>query len=617
MEFLLGCNYWASNAGTEMWKKFDADVIEKDLKILSANGVKHMRIFPNWRDFQPVIPMFSSRNKISHHCLEGERESENPYYLDEEMLKRFSHFLDICKKYNLKVVVGLITGWMSGRLFVPPALYEKKLFTDPLALYFQQLFIAGFVEKFKDRDEIIAWDLGNECNCMSTAENRFEASSWTALISNAIKAKDTSRPVISGMHSLELEDSKPWRIQDQAFFTDMLTTHPYPYWCMHTRIDKTLSVRTTMHATAQTKMYAEIGKKPCMAEEIGTMGPMLSSDENAASFLRVNLFSLWANGASGVMWWCSSDQEKLESFPYSVQCVERELGLMNSKYEPKPVLKEIKKFSNFLESFAHDLPKAQTDALCILTNGQRQWGVGYMTYILAKKAGINIGFEYGDNPLPDSKLYILPSVNGISFMNKKMFDELKKRIANGADLYISLDNGIISEFEELTGMRVVDSYEAAEQFEAEIGKEKTAFSKTRNYILQSVGAKVLTYDNTQNPLLCVHSYGKGKVYLANFALENNLADTHDAFSKNYDIVYHELLGKDLGKYPILINDKNIFFTYHPGKDCDYAVLTNHSDETVKPDIQFAKDYKTEKVLYGDQNKIAPWDACVLKISKTQ
>ena len=57
MEFILGCNYWASNAGADMWRDFDIECIDKDIRILSEYGVKHMRVFPNWRDFQPVEPI--------------------------------------------------------------------------------------------------------------------------------------------------------------------------------------------------------------------------------------------------------------------------------------------------------------------------------------------------------------------------------------------------------------------------------------------------------------------------------------------------------------------------------------------------------------------------------
>ena len=31
MDFLIGCNYWASNAGTEMWRNFEPDIIDKEL----------------------------------------------------------------------------------------------------------------------------------------------------------------------------------------------------------------------------------------------------------------------------------------------------------------------------------------------------------------------------------------------------------------------------------------------------------------------------------------------------------------------------------------------------------------------------------------------------------
>ena len=75
-------------------------------------------------------------------------------------------FLSICDKYKIKVIVGLITGWMSGRLYVPTALYGKDVLTDPTALYFEQLFIRGFVSRFKSKDALYAWDLGNECNCL-------------------------------------------------------------------------------------------------------------------------------------------------------------------------------------------------------------------------------------------------------------------------------------------------------------------------------------------------------------------------------------------------------------------------------------------------------------------
>ncbi len=66
---------------------------------------------------------------------------QNPYYLDETMLERFGIFCDLAEKYGLKLIVGLITGWMSGRTFIPPALFGRNLSSYTAALLFQQKFI--------------------------------------------------------------------------------------------------------------------------------------------------------------------------------------------------------------------------------------------------------------------------------------------------------------------------------------------------------------------------------------------------------------------------------------------------------------------------------------------
>ena len=614
MEFILGCNYWASNAGADMWRDFDIECVDKDIKTLSENGVKYMRVFPNWRDFQPVEPLFGGGGVLLGYTIKEQPIPNNPYYLDVDMLNEFSQFLDVCQKYGVKVIVGLITGWMSGRLFVPPALYGENVISSLTAQYFEQLFIKGFIERFRDRDEIYAWDLGNECNCTGGAKNRWEIASWVAAMTNAIKAVDSSRPVVSGMHELYVAEKK-WTIPDQGLYVDMLTTHPYPFWCQHTGIDETLSLRTTMHATAQTKLYAEIGGKPCLAEEIGTMGPSVCSDEKAADFLRINLFSLWANGASGVMWWCAHDQDELESNPYSYQMVERELGMLYGDRSPKPVLKEMKDFSSWLGKLDFELPRAQTDAVCLLTREQNHWGVAYMTHILAKTVGLNCSFAYGDNELPESGLYIMPSIKGIQVMPKKRYDELKKKVSEGADLYISSDNAILSGFEGLTGLKVIDSFTYGESLSAEINGKTLAFSRARTAIVEPTTAQVIAYDSKNIPFISVNSYGKGRVFFVNAPIEANLVDRHNAFGGNTHTVYRELFAEHIAACPFRCSNGDIVFTYHPAEDGGFVVVLNHNSEEKNFQFELEEGYSLSEVYYGNAEKIKPYDACVFKIVK--
>lgn len=614
MDFILGCNYWASNAGIEMWRDFDAKAIEKDLKILSEHGVECMRVFPLWRDFQPIKPNIGCSSKLSEYVMENGSLPQNQYFLDEEMFSRFETFLDICDKYGIRLVVGLITGWMSGGLFIPTALYNKNVLTDPVALYFEQLFIKGFVNRFKNRKTIYAWDLGNECNCMAETKDRFEAVSWAATISNAIHAADPERAVVSGMHSLTLDGN--WRIGDQAEFTDILTTHPYPLWCKHTTMDEMLSVRTTMHATAQTKWYSDIGNKPCIAEEIGTMGPMVCSDENAANFMRLNLFSLWANGAGGVMWWCNHDQNELKTFPYSVNMIEQELGLVDKNEAPKPALKEIKKFSEFLKENNIDLPKVKEDGVCLLTKGVDHWGVSYMTYILAKEIGLNLRFSYAyEQELPDSNLYIMPSISGMGHMHKATYENLKQKVFDGADLYISSGNAYLEGFEEFVGLKVTDSCICGQNCTVTMADENFTFYRPmiRGYV--PITAKVLAETDSGNPFITVNQYGKGRVFFVDAPIENNLIKAHNGFNGKTVKIYETIFAKHIESLDVRVDDKEIAITYHPDEDGGFIVAVNHSACEKALDIKLKSGLEVERVIYGDEKTIKPFNACVINLKK--
>lgn len=110
------------------------------------------------------------------------------------MLERFGALCDLAEKYDIKLIVGILTGWMSGRAFILPVLYGKNPATDPVALMFEQKFVRGIVKSFKDKKAIYAWDLGNECNSLARTNVPEETDSWAMLIANAIKAADSSFP---------------------------------------------------------------------------------------------------------------------------------------------------------------------------------------------------------------------------------------------------------------------------------------------------------------------------------------------------------------------------------------------------------------------------------------
>ena len=616
MEFILGCNYWASNAGTEMWNQWDEKAVREDFEILSSHGVQYLRVFPNWRDFQPVIPYYGCKGKHKGYFLEGDKMPENPYYLDEAMLDRFDRFCELAEEYHLKFIVGLLTGWMSGRLFIPPVLYGKNLFSDATALMLEQKFIKGFVKRFKDKTCIYAWDLGNECNCLSETESRERADTWTMTIANAIRANDSTRPIVSGMHGLDTGNM--WNVFDQGEYVDILTTHPYPYWVAHCSEAKATAVQTLMHATCQTQYYAELGGKPCLVEELGTMGPMICGDEEAAGFLKVNLFSNWTNGTPGVMWWCANEQIDLMFAPYRDQPCETELGMIDKYRNPKPVLKEMKAFAQWLEDIDFVLPKAEVDAVCLMSEiySGENWGRAYSSYVLAKQAGLNVSFAYANHGIPKAENYILPSVTP-AFMSLTTYRELRQRVYEGATLYISNANGIIPEFADFTGLEVRNTETKAVSGEFRIDDKTLMYHRTRSYILSVKGAEVFAEDETGNPLFTRFQYGKGVVYYLNFPLEDNLIGVSDAYEGNQHEVYKKVFAEVLENHVVSCDNKYVGITLHVDRNKVYAVMINYSEKKVWTNIKVNAQYKITRVVRGEVETIEPFETLIIELEKNR
>ena len=168
--FYVGVNYWASNAGIYMWQNWDEEVVRKDMKLLTDCGIKVFRIFPLWSDFQPIKTHYDYGSRIKDIRLGEKPLDDSPEGIagvDPVMIERFGKLLNIGQEYGVTFVIGLVTGWMSGRLYMPPALEGRKPLTDHLAIKWQLKFVKYMVNKFKNHPSIVAWELGNECNCMT------------------------------------------------------------------------------------------------------------------------------------------------------------------------------------------------------------------------------------------------------------------------------------------------------------------------------------------------------------------------------------------------------------------------------------------------------------------
>ena len=523
-EFRIGCNYWASHAGMKMWSRWDAAQVEKDLDALADNGISVLRIFPLWPDFQPLTARYEWAGTF-REWAQNDGPLNNPACVDDEMMRRFRDFCRMAERRNMKLVVGLLTGWMSGRLFAPPALERLNLVTDPTARMWEVRFVRHFVRETKDCAAIAAWDLGNECNCLGKTDSRSEAWSWLYEISSAIRLEDSSRPVVGGMHSLESSPDSTWNLRDQGELVDVLTTHPYPLWTPDMNFEPFNSLRNGLHASAESLFYAGVSGRPCFPEEAGDMGRNVCSETRAAGNVRNALFTSWANGLGAFVWWCAFDQGHLDFPPYTWTAVECDLGLFGKDYRAKPVLKEMRDFSVFLKSFPHaKLPKRQIDAVCLVSERGAAFPQSFGAFALSRQAGFDIEFAGAEGELPESSFYILPSGEGYDAYSVAAWRRILSKVKGGATLLVSKgDRMALADFREVTGNELdysaKDTPSKVEFTLAAFPIRSIRVRRSSTVRVLPRESKVIGVDKDGGAMVTVANFGKGRVVFVNAAIE--------------------------------------------------------------------------------------------------
>ena len=522
--FRIGCNYWASHAGMKMWSRWDAAQVERDLDALADNGITVLRVFPLWPDFQPLTAQYEWGGTF-REWAQNDGPFKNPACVDDEMMRRFRDFCGMAERRNMKLVVGLLTGWMSGRLFAPPALERLNLIIDPTARMWEVRFVRHFVRETKDCAAIVAWDLGNECNCLGKTDSRYEAWSWLYEISSAIRLEDSSRPVVGGMHSLESSPDATWNIRDQGELVDVLTTHPYPLWTPGMNHEPFNSLRNGLHAAAESLFYAGVSGRPCFPEEAGDMGRNVCSEARAAGNVRNALFTSWANGLGAFVWWCAFDQGHLDFPPYTWTAVECDLGLFGKDYRLKPVLKEMRDFSKFLKEFPHaKLPKRQVDAVCLVSERGAAFPQSFGAFALSRQAGFDIEFASAEGELPESSFYILPSSEGYDAYSVAAWRRVLSKVKDGATLLVTKgDRMALADFREATGNELDYS---AKDTPSEVEFALANFPDRAIRVMRSSTVRILPRESKSigfgkdgGAMVTVADCGKGRVVFVNAAIE--------------------------------------------------------------------------------------------------
>ena len=546
-EFFVGCNYWAKNAGMYMWSQWRPDVAEKELAALARYGTRVMRVFPLWSDFQPLTGDCHAGGSYRSYRFRDNRPLPNEAGVDEEMMRRFRLFCDMAQKNDIKLIVGIVTGWMSGRQFVPPVFEERNVLSDPEAIMWQTRFVKHFVREMKDHPAIAAWDYGNECNCMG-ARGTAMFYNWMDHIAMAIRSCDSTRPIVSGMHGLSTKENANAPIRLNGEISDILCTHPYQFYVPGCGKEAFNTMRTELHPTAESLLYRDLGGKPCFVEEIGNLGTSCVSDERTAAGMRCTMFSAWANDLKGCLWWCNSDQEVLEFPPYTLTPCERELGMLRQDLTPKPIMLEMKAFQDFRRSLPFTkLPKAKTDAVIVVPEKEAGWIPGFGAYLLARQAGINPSFAGAERDLPDSGLYVVCSAGSdmaYTFLaQKRIYEKAEK----GATVLIIYSGEMrFTQLREHAGVKVdfcnLSARDVKFELDAFPGRKISAWDRTTCRLLDG-DAEVLGRATDGAPVFTSFKCGKGRVLVCNAPIDRQAVARTDTLTGEGVMPYYLVLSE--------------------------------------------------------------------------
>lgn len=578
-EFFVGCNYWARNAGMYMWSKWRPDVVERELTELSRYGVKVLRVFPLWPDFQPLTGDCHGGGAY-RSFLQDNGPLQNPAGVDEEMMRRFRTFCDMAQERDIKLIVGIITGWMSGRQFTPAVFEEKNVLCDPVAVMWETRFVRHFVNALKDHPAIAAWDFGNECDSLG-ANDQAMFYNWMGYIGSTIRLCDRTRPVVSGMHCLSTDEASnlPIRLNGEA--SDILCTHPYALYVRGCGKEAFNTMRVGLHPTAESLLYRDLGGKPCFVEEVGNLGNEYASEARSAAGLRTTLFSAWANDLKGCLWWCNSDQEGLDFPPYTLTACERELGLLRDDYSPKPIMLEMKAFEDFRASLPfRKLPARKPNAVIVVPEKEDGWIPGFGCYLLARQAGIDPNFAGAEGrELPDSGLYIVASPKtdrGYSYPAQKRF--FAKAHAGATVLLIVSGNARYTHFRKMTGLEV--DYGARMPIQRDFAYAGGEMSCRDEFTMKVLPAECEVLAKARKdgePVFTRFRYGKGNVFVINSPVDREAIGRDDCFTGEKVVPFYRMfreVAKAAGVSTKVVKGDcpYVCFTEHPAADGGTVVM---------------------------------------------
>lgn len=351
--FWLGVNYWPGRSAMYWWKQFSKSALKDDLEKIRETGLKIVRIFLLWEDFQPRAA------RISTPCLD--------------------HLVDVAEQAwerNLLLLPTFFTGHMCGVNWLPSwALWAKErdlpaptfslgkirrnlprnFYEDPEILEAQVLLVREVSGALKGHPAVWAWDLGNSPSRVVVSPDREKASLWLRVMTEELRSRDETIPITLGMDERNLWADPALRPQEASEHLDFLSVQGCPrdsslsFGPADPRLPPFLGIVTQWLGQKEVLLAGfGVPSEAVAKNDRGHKGPLEGrpfSEEAGGTFLQTVLDRLEAAGVMGglVSFFADYDIVLWKVPPLDEHVLERHMGLFRRDGSPKdflPLLRE-------------------------------------------------------------------------------------------------------------------------------------------------------------------------------------------------------------------------------------------------------------------------------------
>jgi endo-1,4-beta-mannosidase len=502
-----------------MWTRYDAAVVRDELQTLRDHGCNVTRSFCFWPDFVP-----------------------EPGRLDEDVLRRFEDFLDAHGEASMGTIPTFIVGHMSGENWDPPWRGDRDLYRDPWLVSQQAWFAAEIARRFGEHSAVVGWLVSNEMPLYGGTAKSDEIVEWARAIVDAVRATGAPQPISLGDGAWGIETSgadNGYSLRDLETLVDFVGPHVYPM-----QDDQT---RQLLTASFTCELAGSLGQ-PVVLEEFGVSSDF-ASDENAADYYRLVLYTSLLAGTRGWIAWNNCDLDDLANEdPYRHHPFEMHFGLTDRHGRPKEQLRTLAAFSRHVgalaeegwervkgevaivvpEHFERELPFTEPSYRQDIRDNLLQ------SYIAAREADLPVELQRERDGIADTaRLYLAPCAK---LLTTQGLERLRALATSGATVYLSYFAGSTTNqrgpwltwLDEIFGVRhrlryglidpIVDD-EATFHFVEDFGDIAAGTRLTfqvagepsaRSYLpIDPVGAEIVAIDDYGRPALLRFPLGFG------------------------------------------------------------------------------------------------------------